>query len=106
MGEEEHVSVKTENRKTSVGGSLPSKGESSKKVTNKDLPPGSQPAYRRDIIPTIFHWAGGNGVDPFNIDETELVAVLAIIWKHVYGKTVPFDSPTILSLVISQSSSL
>ena len=99
ISEEDHVSVKMENRKPSVGTSS-LKGEYSKKVTNKDLPPGSQPAYRRDIIPTIFHWAGGNGVDPFNIDETELVAVLAIIWKHVYGNTVPFDSPPILSLVM------
>ena len=69
VSEEDHVSVKMENHKPSVGTSS-LKGEYSKKVTNKDLPPGSQPVYRRDIIPMIFHWAGGNRVDPFNIDET------------------------------------
>ncbi|KAH9016478.1 hypothetical protein EDB84DRAFT_1443111 [Lactarius hengduanensis] len=77
-------------------------GESHKKATNKDLPLGTgrtAPEFRRDVIPTIWHWAAGKVCDPFNIDEHDLVKTLVVIWRHAYtAKTVVFDIPIIVSL--------
>ncbi|KAH9023451.1 hypothetical protein EDB85DRAFT_1894781 [Lactarius pseudohatsudake] len=75
------------------------KSESHKKATNKDLPLGAAPEFRRDVIPTIWHRAAGKVCDPFNIDEHDLVKTLVVIWRHVYtAKTVVFDIPIIVSL--------
>ncbi len=74
--------------------------EPSKKATNKDLPPGAKPDYRRVVVPTIWHWAAGNVADPFNINENEMVQALAVIWKHVYyGNNVPFTKSTVPTIV-------
>ncbi len=96
---ERRVRVKTKDCPTRLGSSRMVKGESSKKATNKDLPPGAQPAFRRDVVPTIWHWAAGNVRDPFNIDEYDLVKTLAVIWRHVYANKVPFEIPPTVSLV-------
>ena len=76
-----------------------------KKVTNKDLPLGTQPEFRREVIPTMWHWAAGHVADPFNIDEGSMVNALEIIWKCVYTKYVHFDIPPIVSVVSKVQSS-
>ncbi|KAH9061853.1 hypothetical protein EDB83DRAFT_2520289 [Lactarius deliciosus] len=93
----EIMQTKMENWPAMLGAPRAVKSESSKKITNKDLPPDAHPAFRRDVVPTIWHWAGGNVHDPFNIDESELVEALAVIWSHVYID-VPFEIPTTVSL--------
>ncbi|KAH9071089.1 hypothetical protein EDB83DRAFT_2517683 [Lactarius deliciosus] len=94
----EITQTKMENWPAMLGAPRAVKSESSKKITNKDLPPDAHPAFRRDVVPTIWHWVGGNVHDPFNIDESELVEALAVIWSHVYID-VPFEIPTTVSLI-------
>jgi hypothetical protein len=96
---EEHVSVKTEDCPTVLGAPRMMKGESSKKATNKSLPEGAHPFYRRFVVPMIIHWAAGNVPDPFNINEDDMVKALATIWKQVYADEVMFDIPPIVSVV-------
>jgi hypothetical protein len=98
MGDQVTVK-KTEDCLTVLSMTHVAKGESSKKATNKDLPVGAQPAYRRDVVPTIWHWAAGHALDPFNINEDDMVKALAVIWKFVYDNSVPFKIPPIVSLV-------
>ncbi|KAN0130534.1 hypothetical protein V8E53_009217 [Lactarius tabidus] len=79
--------------------SIASKGaQVVKKATNKNLPSGAQPEFRREVIPTMWHWAAGHVADPFNIDEGSMVNALEIIWKCVYTKYVHFDIPPIVSV--------
>ncbi|KAH8985961.1 hypothetical protein EDB86DRAFT_3083187 [Lactarius hatsudake] len=94
----EITQTKMENWPAMLGAPHAVKSKSSKKITNKDLPPDAHPAFCRDVVPTIWHWAGGNVHDPFNIDESELVEALAVIWSHVYID-VPFEIPTTISLI-------
>ncbi|KAH9046396.1 hypothetical protein EDB83DRAFT_2523389 [Lactarius deliciosus] len=98
ISKREITQTKTEDWPATLGAPRVVKSESSKKITNKDLPLGAHPAFRRDVVPTIWHWAGGNVHDPFNIDEGELVKALAVIWSHVYID-VPFEIPTTVSLI-------
>lgn len=96
---EKCVSVKSEDDLSVLGPSRPTKGKSNKKATNEDLPFGALPAYRHDVVPSIWHWAAGNVPDPFNISERDLIEALDIIWTHVYVGRVAFDTPTLVSLV-------
>lgn len=75
--------------------------EPGKKATNKDLPLGAAPEYRRQVVPTIWHWAAGNVADPFNINEKDLIQALGVIWKRIYDGDVPFTNkvPIIVSVV-------
>ncbi|KAI9432031.1 hypothetical protein H4582DRAFT_2062213 [Lactarius indigo] len=101
IGKRDHVQTRVEHWPTALGrSSAPRivKSEPSKKATNKDLPLGAHPAFRRDVVPTIWHWAGGKVHDPFNIDEHDLVKALAVIWRHVYTNVL-FEIPTTVSLV-------
>jgi hypothetical protein len=95
---EDYISAKTESCTSNFGATLPTKGESSKKATNRDLPDGAHPTFRRDVVMSVWHWVAGNVADPFNIHEPTLVMVLETIWECVYDD-VPFDIPPTLSLV-------
>ena len=96
---ERRVSVKTEDDLSVHGPSRLIKSEFGKKATNRDLPDGAHPVYRRDVVPSIWHWAAGNAPDPFNIDEHELVKALGDIWRRVYAGRISFNIPPIVSLV-------
>ncbi|KAI9432780.1 hypothetical protein H4582DRAFT_2083171 [Lactarius indigo] len=101
IGKRDHVQTRAEHWPTALGrSSAPHivKSEPSKKATNKDLPLGTHPAFRRDVVPTIWHWAGGKVHDPFNIDEHDLVKALVVIWRHVYTNVL-FEIPTTVSLI-------
>ncbi|KAI9438747.1 hypothetical protein H4582DRAFT_2076375 [Lactarius indigo] len=101
IGKRDHVQTRAEHWPTALGcSSAPRivKSEPSKKATNKDLPLGAHPAFRRDVVPTIWHWAGGKVHDPFNIDEHDLVKALAVIWRHVYTNVL-FEIPMTVSLI-------
>jgi hypothetical protein len=100
VGNGRRVSVKKEDSLTVGGAPQMMKGGSSKKATNKNLPDAAHPDYRGKVVPTIIHWAAGNVLDPFNIDERELVQALAVIWKHVYyAGNVPFAIAPTVSVV-------
>ncbi|KAI9431350.1 hypothetical protein H4582DRAFT_2085196 [Lactarius indigo] len=101
IGKRDHVQTRAEHWPTALGrSSAPHivKSEPSKKATNKDLPLGAHPAFRHDVVPTIWHWAGGKVHDPFNIDEHDLVKALAVIWHHVYTNML-FEIPMTVSLI-------
>lgn len=98
IGKRDHILAETESCSAVRSTTHIVRGESSKKATNKDLPPGAQPAFRREVIPMIWHWAAGHAQDPFNINEDDLVEALVIIWRHVYANCIPFH----IHLIVSQ----
>jgi hypothetical protein len=99
IGNGGHVSVKNEDSPTVLGASQTTKSGPSKKATNKDLPDAAHPWYRMQVVPTIIHWAAGNVLDPFNIDESELVKALAVVWNQVYAGNVKFSIAPTVSVV-------
>lgn len=60
---------------------------------------GATPKFRREVVPSIWHWAAGHVSDPWNIDEDEMVGALVAIWEVVYAGTVSFDIPPTVSVV-------
>jgi hypothetical protein len=99
LGKGEHRSVRMETHPNTRGPPRTAKVESSKKATNKDLPLGAQPMFCHGVVPSIWHWAGGQVADPFHIDESEMVNALDFIWTAVYDDDVPFVIPPTVSVV-------